>query len=47
MPRAYQPKFLHRAVQMLGKASPASETEFEAIRHVASNPGVSQKTLRT
>lgn len=45
MPRAYQPEFRHRAFRMLGDARQNHETEFKAIRHVASKLGMSPETL--
>lgn len=46
MPRQYSPEFRQRALRLLNEAAPDYETEFEAIRQVASKLGVSTEALR-
>lgn len=46
MPRQYPPEFRQRALRMLDEAAPDYETEFEAIRQVATKLGVSTEALR-
>lgn len=46
MPRQYPPGFRKRALRLLNEAPPDHETEFEAIRQVASKLGVSTEALR-
>ena len=46
MPRQYSPEFRQRALRMLEEALPDYESEFEAIRQVASRLGVSTEALR-
>jgi transposase len=46
MPRQYPPEFRQRALRMLDEALPDYESEFEAIRQVATKLGVSTEALR-
>ncbi len=46
MPRQYSPEFRQRALRMLDEAMPGYESEFEAIRQVASKLGMSAEALR-
>jgi transposase len=46
MPRQYPPEFRQRALRMLEEALPDYESEFEAIRQVATKLGVSTEALR-
>lgn len=46
MPRQYTPEFRERALRMLEEALPDHDTEYAAIRHVASKLGVSTEALR-
>lgn len=46
MPRQYPPEFRQRALRMLDEAAPDYESEFEAIRQVATKLGVSTEALR-
>ena len=46
MPRQYPPEFRQRALRLLEEALPDYETEFEAIRQVATKLGVSTEALR-
>ncbi len=46
MPRQYPPEFRQRALRMLDDSSSDFESEFEAIRHVASWLGMSPEALR-
>lgn len=46
MPRQYPVEFRQRALRLLEEALPDYETEFEAIRQVATKLGVSTEALR-
>jgi transposase len=46
MPRQFAPEFRQRALRMLDEAVPEHETEYAAIRHVATKLGVGPETLR-
>jgi transposase len=46
MPRQFPPEFRHRALRMLEESLPDHETEYAAIRHVASKLGVGTESLR-
>lgn len=46
MPRQFAPEFRQRALRMLEEALPEHETEYAAIRHVASKLGIGPETLR-
>jgi transposase len=46
MPRQFPPEFRQRALRMLEESLPDHETEYAAIRHVASRLGVGPETLR-
>lgn len=46
MPRQYPPEFRQRALRLLDEAMPDYESEFEAIRQVASKLGMSAEALR-
>ncbi len=46
MPRQYSPEFRQRALRLLNEATPDYESEFEAIRQVASKLGISTEALR-
>ena len=46
MPRQYPPAFRQRALRLLDEALPDYESEFEAIRQVATKLGVSAEALR-
>ena len=46
MPRQFPPEFRQRALRLLDEAIPEYESEFEAIRHVASKLGMSTEALR-
>ena len=46
MPRQYPPEFRQRALRLLEEALPDYESEFEAIRQVATKLGVSAEALR-
>jgi|SRR5215471_16493186 len=46
MPRQFPPEFRQRALRMLEEALPDHETEYAAIRHVASRLGIGSETLR-
>ena len=46
MPRQYSPEFRQRALRLLEEALPDYESEFEAIRQVATKLGVSAEALR-
>jgi transposase len=46
MPRQYPPEFRQRALRLLEEALPDYESEFEAIRQVATKLGVSTEALR-
>ena len=46
MPRQFPPEFRQRALRMLEESLPDHETEYAAIRHVASRLGVGAETLR-
>jgi transposase len=46
MPRQFPPEFRQRALRMLEECVPDHETEYAAIRHVASKLGVGPETLR-
>ena len=46
MPRQYPPEFRQRALRMLDEALPDYESEFEAIRQVATKLGVPTEALR-
>lgn len=46
MPRQFAPEFRQRALRMLEEALPEHETEYAAIRHVATKLGIGPETLR-
>jgi transposase len=46
MPRQYPPEFRQRALRLLEESLPDHESEYEAIRQVASRLGVSTEALR-
>ncbi|WP_022881833.1 transposase, partial [Gryllotalpicola ginsengisoli] len=46
MPRQFAPEFRQRALRMLEEAIPEHETEYSAIRHVATKLGIGPETLR-
>lgn len=47
MPRQYSPEFRQRALRLLDTTMEASEiSEFEAIKSVASKPGISEESVR-
>jgi transposase len=46
MPRQFPPEFRQRALRMLEESLPDHETEYAAIRHVASKLGVGTESLR-
>jgi transposase len=46
MPRQFPPEFRQRALRMLEETLPDHETEYAAIRHVASRLGVGAESLR-
>jgi transposase len=46
MPSKYPIEFRQRAVHWLQETVPGSESEYAAIRHVASRLGISTETLR-
>jgi transposase len=46
MPRQFAPEFRQRALRMLEEAIPEHETEYAAIRHVATKLGIGPETLR-
>lgn len=46
MPRQYSPEFRQRALRLLDEAQPDYESEFEAIRQVATKLGISTEGLR-
>jgi transposase len=46
MPRQFPPEFRQRALRMLEESLGDHETEYAAIRHVASRLGVGPETLR-
>jgi len=46
MPRQFAPEFRKRALRMLEEALPEHETEYAAIRHVATKLGIGPETLR-
>jgi transposase len=46
MPRQYPPEFRQRALRLLNEALPDYESEFEAIRQVATKLGISTEALR-
>lgn len=46
MPRQYPPEFRQRALRMLQECSSDYESEFDAMRHVASRLGMSPEALR-
>jgi transposase len=46
MPRQFPPEFRQRALRMLEESLPDHETEYAAIRHVASKLGVGPESLR-
>jgi transposase len=46
MPRQFPPEFRQRALRMLEESLGDHETEYAAIRHVASRLGVGAETLR-
>ena len=46
MPRQFTPEFRQRALRMLEESLPDHETEYAAIRHVASKLGVGTESLR-
>lgn len=47
MPRQFTPEFRQRALRMLEESLPDHETEYGAIRHVASKLGIGAESLRT
>ena len=46
MPRQFTPEFRQRALRMLEESLPDHETEYAAIRHVASKLGMGAESLR-
>lgn len=46
MPRQYPPEFKQRALRLLQETLPEHESEFVAIRHVATKLGISSEALR-
>jgi len=46
MPSKYPIEFRQRAVRLLSESVPESESEYAAIKHVASRLGIAAETLR-